>query len=323
MSDTAAAQLRRILNLMPEVADGDPHPIDDVAARLGVSRDVLFSDLVAITKRFDEPGAFVEGVSVEWENDSLSVVTPHFRRPMRLTMRELCALELGLSILRREWPMEERAAIDRALERLRGVITKLPTNELLDGVFTADAHSPGDEHLPVIRQAITAHRKLRLAYRSGASAETRERTIEPYRLVFASGMWYLVARADGTDDVRFFRLDRVESLVLTDERFEPSAAPSDDGVASEGRMFSAEASEVMIVRYSPRIARWIAEREDGVYGADGSFVVRHPLADLNWGARHVLQYGTDAEALAPPELRVAIAEALGRMSSAQARSRDR
>ena len=316
MSDTAAAQLRRILNLMPEVADGEPHPIGDVAARLGVSRDVLFSDLVSITERFEEPGAFVEGVSIEWEDDSLSVVTPHFRRPMRLTMRELCALELGLTILRREWPMEERPAIDRALERLRAVITKLPSNEMLEGVFTADAHTPGDQHLPAMRQGITGHRKLRLAYRSGASTETRERTIEPYRLVFASGMWYLVARADGGDDVRFFRLDRVERVALTDERFEPSGAPVTDTAVPEHRMFSAEASDYMTVRYSPRIARWIAEREDGEYEVDGSFVVRHPLADLRWGVRHVLQYGTDAEALSPPELRGAIGEALRHMQAA-------
>lgn len=315
MSDTAAAQLRRILALMPEVADGEPHPIGDVAARLGVSRDVLFADLVSLTERFDEPGAFVEGVSIEWENDSLSVVTPHFRRPMRLTMRELCALELGLSMLRREWPMEERPAIDRARERLRGAITKLPTNEMLDGVLAADAHTLGDEHLPAIRQAITGHRKLSLAYRSGASTETTERTIEPYRLVFASGMWYLVARADGADDLRFFRLDRVERVAVTDEQFEPSPAFA-ESTPPESRMFSAEATDQMIIRYSPRIARWIAEREDGEYESDGSFVVQHPLADLNWGVRHVLQYGTDAEALAPPELRAAIAEALGRTEAA-------
>jgi predicted DNA-binding transcriptional regulator YafY len=254
-------------------------------------------------------------VSIEWEEESLSVVTPHFRRPMRLSMRELCALELGLSIVRREWPIEERPAIDRALERLRGVITRLPTNEMLEGVLAADAHAPGDEHLPAIRQGITGHRKLRLAYRSGASTETRERTIEPYRLVFASGMWYLVARADGGDDVRFFRLDRVESVVITDERFEPSDALQADSALNEGRMFSAEASDEMIVRYSARIARWIAEREDGEHRTDGSFVVRHPLGDLNWGVRHVLQYGVDAEALAPPELRRAIVEALDRMEA--------
>ena len=301
---------------MPEVADGEPHPIADVAARLGVSRDVLFGDLVSITERYDEPGAFVAGVSIEWEDDSLSVVTPHFRRPMRLTMRELCALELGLSMLRREWPMEERPVIDRALERLRGVITKLSTNEMLDGVLAADAHAAGDEHLPVIRQGITGHRKLRLAYRSGASTETRERTIEPYRLVFASGMWYLVARMDGGDDVRFFRLDRIESVSATDEHFEPSGAPEADSVQKEGRMFSAEATDEMIVRYSARIARWIDEREEGEHQPDGSFVVRHPLGDLNWGVRRVLQYGVDAEALAPPELRRAIVEELDRMEAA-------
>ena len=81
-------------------------------------------------------------------------------------------------------------------------------------------------------------------------------------------------------------------------------------------MFSAESSDEITVRYSPRIARWIAEREDGEYEPDGSFVVRHPLADLNWGVRHVLQYGADAEALNPPPLRRAIVDALDRMEAA-------
>ena len=318
MSDTAAAQLRRILNLMPEVADGEPHPIADVAAQLGVSRDALFSDLVSLTERFREPGAFVEGVTVEWQEDSVSFVTPHFRRPMRLTMRELCALELGLSLLRREWPMDERPAIDRALERLRSVITKLPSNEMLDGVLAADAHAPGDEHLPTVRCGITEHRKLRLRYRSGSATETTERAVAPYGLVFASGMWYLVAHADDADDMRFFRFDRIEGVELTAERFEPPTSFSPDDVLTDGRAFSAATDSAMTVRYSPRIARWIAEREHGELQTDGSFVVRHPLADLNWGVRHVLQYGADAEALSPPELRRAIVGALSTMESAVA-----
>lgn len=181
--------------------------------------------------------------------------------------------------------------------------------------MAADAHAPGDEHLPTVRRGITEHRKLRLRYRSGSATETTERTIAPYGLVFASGMWYLVAHADDADDMRIFRFDRIEGVELTAERFEPPAEFSPDDVLTDGRAFSAATDSVMTVRYSPRIARWIAEREDGELQADGSFVVRHPLADLNWAVRHVLQYGADAEALSPPELRHAIADALSAMES--------
>ena len=118
--------------------------------------------------------------------------------------------------------------------------------------------------------------------------------------------------------MRFFRFDRIDGVELTTELFEPPAALSPDDVLTDGRAFSAATASVMTVRYSPRIARWIAEREDGELQADGSFVVRHPLADLNWGVRHVLQYGPDAEVLSPRELRRAITDALSAMESAVA-----
>ena len=59
----------------------------------------------------------------------------------------------------------------------------------------------------------------------------------------------------------------------------------------------------MRVRYSPRIARWIAEREGVQPDADGSLTLDHPLLDVQWGVRHVLQYGPDAEVLEPNDVR--------------------
>ena len=44
----------------------------------------------------------------------------------------------------------------------------------------------------------------------------------------------------------------------------------------------------------------------------GWFSITHPLADIQWGVRHVLQYGPEAEVLDPPEVRAAIAASLQR-----------
>ena len=66
----------------------------------------------------------------------------------------------------------------------------------------------------------------------------------------------------------------------------------------------------MLVHYSPRIARWIAEREGVELEADGSLTMEHPLADVQWGVRHVLQYGPDAEVLEPAEVREEVARRL-------------
>ncbi len=129
MTDTAAAQLRRILHLIPQLGDGEAHSISEIVQRAGVDRAVLITDIRTISERFDAPGGFVEGLRIFLESDQVEVHTNHFLRPMRLTRPELLALELGLAMLRRERPVEEHRAIDGARERLLGVIVATPDLE--------------------------------------------------------------------------------------------------------------------------------------------------------------------------------------------------
>jgi predicted DNA-binding transcriptional regulator YafY len=41
--------------------------------------------------------------------------------------------------------------------------------------------------------------------------------------------------------------------------------------------------------------------------------MEHPLADVHWGVRHVLQYGPDAEVLEPADVRTEVVRRLGRL----------
>ena len=90
-----------------------------------------------------------------------------------------------------------------------------------------------------------------------------------------------------------------------------------DLVLRGGRVFSRDESEFddLVIRYSPAVARWIAEREGMALEADGSVTVRYPLADAAWAVRHVLQYGPDATVVAPQEVRDEVGRALLAMLS--------
>jgi predicted DNA-binding transcriptional regulator YafY len=68
------------------------------------------------------------------------------------------------------------------------------------------------------------------------------------------------------------------------------------------------------VRYSPSIARWIAEREGAAIDPDGSLTLTHAVADVPWAIRHVLQYGPDAEVLSPAHVRDAVRDRLSSMA---------
>jgi predicted DNA-binding transcriptional regulator YafY len=302
MSDTAAAQLRRILDLIPRLADGEEHPIADVAKAAGTNPADVLRDLEAVSERFDAPGGFVEGVNIFVDDGNVCVNAMQFHRPMRLTMPELCALELGLTMLRRERTPAEQAPIDRALERLRGTISRVPADDRHEGIRHAELSAAGAaEHLAALRTAVADNRRVVLRYRSGGATESTMRTIDPHSLVFAEQMWYVVA-STGETALRIFRLDRIEGVEVLDETFERDASAG-LRVQEAGRAFVSGTSRRMTVRYSPRIARWVADRERAPLAEDGSLTLEHPVADESWAVRHVLQYGPDAEVLAPQEMR--------------------
>ena len=301
---TAADQLRRILHLIPHLADGEPHAIAAVAQRAGVERDDLLRDIESISGRFDMPGGFIEGLQIFIDAEDISVIPSHFLRPMRLTRNELLALELGLTMLRGERPPEDHRALDGALARLRDVVAKLPDEPISDDFRAATLASPGDlGHLRALREAFRRRRKVRLAYRKADEEKASRRVICPYAIVFAGGMWYAVAQCEGADGIRIFRLDRVEDVETLDDRFESPREFSVDALLREGKAFQAAAPGTLRLRYSPRIARWIAEREGRPLAEDGSLTLDHPLADLDWAVRHVLQYGPEVTILEPPEAR--------------------
>lgn len=311
----AAAQLRRILHLVPQIANGEELTLHEVAARIGTDVVELQRDLYSLVDRYDMPGGFVEGVQLYVGPDTVSAVTNHLRRPMRLTVAELCALELGLAVLRTQRAPDERQALERARERLRSVIARLPGDPIPDGVHGASLGELGHTaQLAVVREALREARKLRLTYRKSGSEESSERIIAPYVLLSASGMLYIVAFCEREQDTRLFRIDRVESVELTEATFERPDSAVLEKLLNERRAFQGDGAPTMRVRYSPRIARWIAEREGKALATDGSLVMEHPLADWDWGVRHVLQYGRDAEVLEPAALRERLKERLGAMA---------
>jgi predicted DNA-binding transcriptional regulator YafY len=312
MTIDAGERLQRVLRVMPLIVDRDNVPVAEVKAHAGVDALTLLDDLRVLTEREDEPGGFVEAVSILFDADSVSVHSPHFGRPTRITLPELCALELGLAIVGAAATPTEGDAIARARARVRSAIVAMPESAASEDLWFASGPAvPNDQILAALRDCAAHKTKAHLRYRRGDSAESTERVVHPYAVLPVRGSWFLVAHCERSDAVRFFRVDRVQSASPTGQVFEANFDL--DSVVGGERALVSESSERLVVRYSPRIARWIGEREEGVTAADGSLVVSHPLADDAWAVRHVLQYGPEAEVLEPTRVREKLAETLRAM----------
>ena len=304
MSDDATERLRRLLSVLPLFAEREEIALAELERSSGVDVQVLIEDLAAITERLDEPGGFVASVDASIGTSRVAIRSDHFLRPLRLNISELCALELGLAMLAATSAPDEQRAIARARARVRAAIVAIPAGEREEEMWRGVPPNTGNgELLRELRDALANRRKVRMRYRKAAAEEASDRTVRGYGLIPANDTWYFVAHCETSDGIRFFRLDRVEHVAVLEEAYR---LPSREAVArlfGTGKPFHAEQARVLTVRYSPRIARWIAEREQVPLAADGSLTLDHPLADTDWALRHVLQYGPDAEVIAPAEVR--------------------
>src|SRR5205823_3261699 len=71
-------------------------------------------------------------------------------------------------------------------------------------------------------QACANHRRVRLGYRSEAGSEW-DMEVEPWAVVVRHGRWYLLCRTHPTDARRAYRIDRVRSVSVLDDAFDPPA----------------------------------------------------------------------------------------------------
>lgn len=317
MSDSASL-FRRLLALLPLLADEEPHALDDVARAVGATADDVLAEFFALGDRPDDPAGFVASLTLEVEAAPPARVrarSPHLKRPMRLAWSERQALELGLAALALERPAADRAAFARARAALARLSVPTSPGEVAEERRRLSAYRDTDVAvLRLLQQAARERRVVRIAYQRVEAEAPAERQVHPYAVMLARGTWYCPAWCASAGALRIFRLDRIVSAEAGEAHFERPDDFDPQALVTDGRVFQHEGAEVMTVRYGPRIARWIAEREGRAPAPDGSVTLDLPLADDAWAIRHVLQYGPDAEILAPERLREGMRQVLRRMA---------
>lgn len=322
MTVRAQDQLDRLLLTLPQLAEDTELPLAELAERVGTDERTLLKDLEALDAQDRDVAGFVESVELYLGPTGVGVRTSFFKRPMRLSRSELAALDLGLGMLLMERSLEERASLLSARAKLRGLSVVSGS----DAARGSDTLSPDAApqafavesvsanllvHFGTLWNARDEKRAVTITYRR-ANSDTREpRIVHPWAVVRAHQHVYVIGWCTSVTAVRVFRLDRIQSVELDGATFE---VPSDfdvQQVVREGRVFSGERpDDVLVVRYSPVVARWIAERERVPLSEDGSVTVSWPLADDEWALRHVLQYGAEAAVISPPRIREALLERL-------------
>lgn len=290
----------------------------ELCGALKVSEPELREDISLLNVVNFGAGTYV--LYAEIDNDGTIEIDPEpygdsFARPARLLPVEAKALVAAIDLIGEHIP---EGSLSSVREKIVAALGEDPVHE---GLQVASPSGDDTEIAAVVSRAIANRRLLSFEYYKENEDEFSTRVVEPYALINGREGWYVASFDPSRDSVRHFRLDRIKSAAVTDERFEPrpdvDPAADVDGWPRTGEVPASRRAQVWI---SPQRARWAREERTVVDELDdGSVIVELGFAGVDWLVREVLKEAGDAVVLEPQDARAAVraaAEAIGAAAGA-------
>jgi len=240
-----------------------------------------------------------------------SLVRGYKLPPMIFTAEEATVLYMGANLVREVWGQTYDDAVTAVTAKLDNVLPDDLREEvararqsLVIGGLAARDYRPWEPTIHTLRQCIGERRCVHLLYRPLARQEDTDRVIEPYALTFQWGLWYLVGFCRLRQDMRTFRVDRIQQIEPLEERF---SMPRDFDVREfMARVMGGDWAYTVVVHVEADAAlcmrEWHGHWMEITDHDDGSITARFGTASLDWATGWVLSYGSAVRVLEPPEL---------------------
>jgi len=277
---------------------------EDLAERFEVSVRTVYRDVQAL----GEAGVPV----VATPGYGYTLMPGYFLPPLMLTPDEAGAILLGAAFVAEQVDAPYRQAVESARQKIEKLLPEATRDEvefLRDTLrFVARAAPPDsaiEARLSTLRRAIQRRQVLRLTYQA-RHGEPSARDVEPHGLVSVSGRWIMAAYCRSREDMRHFRLDRIDAVASTGERFTRRT----EYTVRRVKPMEPGREEVRVL-FAPDVARWAREdrpmgfvtEEEQAEGIVMTFRPREPRDLLPW----LLSWGAAARVLVPDALRQQIA----------------
>jgi len=262
------------------------YPESDVAFRRAFERDK--DDL----RRLGIPIEVERTETIDGSIDGYRVSqADYYLHDLGLEPDEVVALSVALRLIRLEG-----AAAGDAIWKLGGSSADEASVPELAAISMGPA-------VTQFHQAITTRATATFLYRSEL------RTVEPWRLAFRRGQWYLNGFDTDREDSRSFRLDRIEGAVEVSEPGAAQAPRSDRTSERQPWQFATEEEQTYTARVAidASHARWaqhhVAEAQVVATHDNGSIEIEIEVTNVVAFRSLILSMAAAAEILAPDELR--------------------
>ena len=115
------------------------------------------------------------------------------------------ALNRAISKLRKYSNQEQETKIDQHLTSLE-VISRLSSLAM-------------EPFLKELEQGVADGYSVKILYHKSGEEQSKYRLVDPYRIIYWNNKWYVIGFCHLRNDIRSFRVDRMESLMLTENKF--------------------------------------------------------------------------------------------------------
>ncbi|WP_166839983.1 helix-turn-helix transcriptional regulator [Rheinheimera pleomorphica] len=208
----------RVLSLLELLQSHGRLSGTELAARLGVDKRTVRRYIQALEQL---------GIPVTTEQgcDGGYMLVAGFKLPpMMFTNDETLALSLGLLAAKNLQLADTQAAVSSVqakLERVMPAKLKSRARAVADTIKlmlpSAEAGASGQQLGPLL-DAIEQQRSVNIRYASYQQAPV-DRHVDPYGLLFRSGRWYMSGYCHLRNELRTFRLDRLQHIELLQQSF--------------------------------------------------------------------------------------------------------
>ncbi|MGL5435544.1 MAG: helix-turn-helix transcriptional regulator [Lachnospiraceae bacterium] len=187
------------------------------------------------------------------------------------------------------------------LEQLSGVFQKEATHWLEVDFQSWGASETEQEYFEACKQAIIKRQVLEFCYYN-SNGDQGDRVVEPMRLCFRGGNWYLYGYCHVRQGFRLFRLNRMKEMTVTDTSFVPRVLPQEEKLSNvkDAPMIPLE------LKFSAKAAYRVMDvfNSQGIEALpDGSYLVKTKFPPGEWLVGFLLSFGSGVEVREPQELK--------------------
>jgi predicted DNA-binding transcriptional regulator YafY len=258
-------------------------------------------------------------------------IDPDYRNRLSIpfTLTELLSLYLSQDSIR---PLEGTLlydSLDSLFDKVRAALPKSLFRQMVDlrGSFLSGIPAKKDygtyrEFIKVIQEAIEARKTLQLLYHP-LNKDPTERTVDPYAVHLHNGTLYLVGYCHMRKDIRFFVVDRMQKIKLTEDSFTMPQGFSLESYLRHSFGMMREDIVRVRVRFQKSLTRYLLERrwhpsQKNKKLTDGSLELSFEVAGTKEIKTWIMGFGSLARVLEPAGLVKEIKEDLGKALRAYA-----